>query len=193
MLFTLILSFTDFIDGLNILWHNEIPVTESFADHFGANPAEQSFSCRRPPQNSKLMIPLDDSQRSVLYVKCETVSFHCRRFSTLAIGYVTNNCNATDNRAVFIVSGRVVTVEETGSAGLWNIVGTSLSDNCLSGNCIEVVFVFTRFLQTVEEFKRRSAQHLLALDAGKLFHRSIPEGIPAIHIEGDNAVDVGFQ
>src|SRR6185295_4505321 len=132
MFFTLILSFTNFIDGLNIPWHNKIPITESFAQHFSANPSEETFRRRRPPQNSKLVIPLDDSQRSVLYVKCETVSFHCRRFSALAIGYVTNNCNAPDHRAGFIVSGRVVTVEETGSAGLWNIVGTGLSDNCLS-------------------------------------------------------------
>src|SRR6476659_1395595 len=130
MLFTHILSFTNFIDGLNILRHNKIPIAESLAQHFGANPPEETFSCRRPPQNSKLVIPLDDSQRSVLNVKCETMSFHCRRFSTLAIGYVTNNCNATDNRAVFIVSGRVVTVKETGSACFRNIVGTSLSDNC---------------------------------------------------------------
>src|SRR5262249_5303021 len=146
---------------------NKIPIVESFAQHFGTNPTEETFGCRRPPQNSKLVIPLDNSQRSVLHVKRKTVSFHCRRFSKLAICNVTNNGNATDNGAVFIVSGRVVTVEETGSACFRNIVRTSLSDNCLSGNCSQIVFVFTRFLKTVEEFKRRSAQHLFALNAGK--------------------------
>src|ERR1041385_2042720 len=107
MLFAVILSFTNLSDGVDIFWHHKIPITESFTQNFGGIPAEQTFSSRRPTQNPKLVIPLNDSQRSILHMKSETVSLHRGCFCALTIGNVTNDGNAPNNFAVFIVSRRV--------------------------------------------------------------------------------------
>src|SRR5690349_3421542 len=97
MLVAFILSFANFVDGVDIFRHHKIPITESLTQNFGGVPAKQTFSSRRPAQNPKLMIPLDDSQRSILHVKSETVSFHRGRFCAFTISNVTNDGNATNH------------------------------------------------------------------------------------------------
>src|SRR6478672_9390656 len=97
MLIAFILSFTNFIDSINILRYYKIPIAESLTQNFYSIPAEETLSCRRPTQYAELLVPLDNGQRGILHVKSETVSFHCSRFCSLAIGHVTNNRNATNN------------------------------------------------------------------------------------------------
>src|SRR6185369_14141498 len=148
-----ILSIAYLINGRDVIGNNEVPVAETLSQNLCARPAKQSLGRRRPPQYTELVIPLDHSERSILNVKGEAMSFLGSGFRTFAISYITNDCDSADNLSVFVVTGRIVTVEESGAPCLGNVVRSPFSDNGFSFDCFLIKLVLAGFFQVREEFK----------------------------------------
>src|SRR5215217_6821047 len=189
-----VLTLAHLVYGFNIFGNHELPIAEVFVQHFLCFPSEESLCGGRPAQHTKLMVPFDDRERCVLNVKRETsmlVGWFC--FCEFALRHVTNNGDAADDFTCLVVTWRVVAVEETVTARLWDDVRTILSDGAFAGERLEVVFVFSAFLQAGEKIESAFAQHVLTLDTGDALHGAIPGGVTALAIECDDAIDVGFE
>src|SRR6185369_6269442 len=194
MLLPLVLSLFHLVNDFHIFVNNKLPIAETFAEHFSSFPSEESLCGGRPAQDAKFVIPLDDRERRVLDVERETPVVVGRRcFREFAFSHVANDGDAADHFASLVMTRRVVAVKETITTRLRDDVETILGDDAFACERLEVVFVFSGFLQTGEKIESVFAEHHLTLHAGDALHRAVPGGVTTLAIEGDDAVDVGFE
>src|SRR5215208_7156913 len=129
MFLSLVLPLGHLVNGVQILRDDELPITKALAENFRGFPSKKFLCCRRPAQNSELMVPFDDGEWSILNVESETtIIVEHRGLSNLAISYVANDRNSTDHFTFLIVTRRVVTIKKTTATGLGNDIGAVLSD-----------------------------------------------------------------
>src|SRR5687767_10911618 len=151
----MLLPLAHMIYRFEIVRHDKLPIVKTLPKHFAGSPAEQSLRSRRPAQHFEFVVPLDDRERSVFDVKCETfviVEGCC--FEEFAVGNVADDCNAADYVAVLVVAWRVITFKETMTSALRNYVRTILRDDTSAGQRFAIELVFTGLREAVEDFKR---------------------------------------
>src|SRR3954454_8618721 len=194
MFLSLVLTPFHLVYGFNIIGNNKLPIAEALAEHFFSLPSEETLGRRRPAQHTEFAIPLDDSERRVFNVKGETTMLVGRCcFREFAVGHVANDGNTSNHLAVFVVTRRVVTIEETVATGLRDDVRSIFGNDAFTGEGLEVVFIFTGFFEAVEDFESAFAEHVLAFHTRDALHRAVPGGVTAVAIEGDNAIDVRLK
>src|SRR5688572_33296779 len=99
----LVLAFGNLAHRVDVFGNNELPVAEALPENFICSPTEKPLRRGRPPQHAKLVIPLDDCERSVLNVKGESLVI-VRGFGEFSFGDVANDRDAADHVSFFIVS-----------------------------------------------------------------------------------------
>src|ERR1044072_1462086 len=102
------------IHGFDVFWNNELPIAKALAEHFLSFPTEQTLRRGRPAQHAKLAIPFDHGEWRVLNVERETpvlVNRSC--LGEFAFGHIANDGDAADDLTLFIMTWRIVTIEET--------------------------------------------------------------------------------
>src|SRR5215213_924317 len=189
-----VLSLAYLVNDFDIVWNNKFPVTETLTEHFFSFPAEESLRCGRPAEHAEFVVPFDDRERCVLDVKGETsmVVGRCC-FCEFAISHVAHDGDPTDHFAILVVTGRVVTVKETVTTRLSDHIRTILGDDAFTGERVEVVFVFSGFLQAWKQVESVIAEHVLTLHSRDALHGAIPGRVTALAIECEDAINVRLE
>jgi len=98
-----------------------------------------------------------------------------------------------DHFALFVVTRRVVAVEETFVTGLGNDVRAIFSNYTSACERFKVVLVFPGFFQAGEQIERVLSEHFFTLHTRDALHRAIPGGVAELVVEGENAIHVRFE
>ena len=102
---SLVLALAHFVDGVDVFGNDELPLAKMFAEYFVRLPAKETLRRWRPAQYFEFVVPLDHGQRRVFDVKRESFVFvESRSFGQFALGDVTNDGDAADHFAVFVVT-----------------------------------------------------------------------------------------